>query len=287
MNYFIRHYRRQDGFFRTLAGADGGALNNRAFLYDQAFALFGYAAAAVELNAIAQWESLALELRDLIEGQLRRDIGTYESNPLMHLLEAYLAWAEVGEDSGWVAAVRRLVELAVTRFIRRDSGALAEFSLLNLRSAPQVSGGIEPGHQFEWAWLLLRCDRLLAGCHLHDTALRLIAIGEQHGVRDGVAVNSLRDDLGVHDAGARLWPQCERLKASLLAATMIGGQSHWDAALAAAGGICRHLATPVKGLWFDVRSPDGEFRGDAVPASTFYHLVGAIASLKRCAGGRS
>ena len=42
MEYFTRYYRRPDGLFRSLADADGVALDERAALYDQAFALLGY-----------------------------------------------------------------------------------------------------------------------------------------------------------------------------------------------------------------------------------------------------
>jgi mannose/cellobiose epimerase-like protein (N-acyl-D-glucosamine 2-epimerase family) len=295
MSYFVRHYQRDDGFFLTLAGADGRALDGRALLYDQAFVLLGYAAAAVELDARSQWESRALELRELIDlhlgtgdGAYRPEMGadSYESNPHMHLLEAYLAWAEIGKNTGWTERVRSLVELAVCRFISKDSGALGEFYLTTLQPTPGVSGGsIEPGHQFEWAWLLLRCESWLHR-PVREIALRLIEIGEQHGVMNGFAINALRDDFTVHDADARLWPQCERLKAALLAATSTGEQQHWTTAQAAAGSLCSYLHTRVPGLWFDVRSASGELRGEAVPASSFYHLVSAIVALDRAVGAR-
>jgi mannose/cellobiose epimerase-like protein (N-acyl-D-glucosamine 2-epimerase family) len=295
MSYFLRHYRRADGFFLTLADADGGALDSRAVLYDQAFVLLGYAAAAVELDEIDSWEGRALELRHLIDDRLSTDDGGYrseegvlgyESNPHMHLLEAYIAWAEIGQDTGWIEGVQRLAELALTRFIRADSGAVGEFYLPTWQPTPGLSGGsIEPGHQFEWAWLLLRCERWVRR-PLRETALRLIAVGEQYGVYDGFVINALRDDLTIHDAGARLWPQCERLKAAVLAATVTGEQQFWISAQAAASCICRYLDTCVPGLWFDASSSDGALRGGAVPASTFYHMVGAIAALDRAACAR-
>ena len=79
---------------------------------------------------------------------------------------------------------------------------------------------IEPGHQFEWAYLLLKSPWAHAET-VQRAALRLIAAGER-GVRNGVAVNSLLDDFTVHDPDARLWPQTERLKAALLAARVTG-----------------------------------------------------------------
>jgi mannose/cellobiose epimerase-like protein (N-acyl-D-glucosamine 2-epimerase family) len=35
----------------------------------------------------------------------------------------------------------------------------------------------------------------------------------------------------------------------------------------------------MPGLWFDTLQPNGEYIGAPVPASTFYHLVGAVAAL--------
>jgi mannose/cellobiose epimerase-like protein (N-acyl-D-glucosamine 2-epimerase family) len=128
----------------------------------------------------------------------------------------------------------------------------------------------------------MRCERLLHR-PLLDTALRLIALGERYGVYDGFVINALREDLSVSDGNARLWPQCERLKACLLAATSTGQQQYWTAAQAAARSLCSYLDTRVRGLWFDTRAPGGALGGAAAPASSFYHLVGAIAALHRVA----
>ena len=289
IDHFTTYYRRHDGLFRTLADAGGAPLEERALLYDQAFALLGYAAAATALDARDEFESRALELRGAIENRMAADDGAFysdleradrrESNPHMHLLEACLAWAEIGNDAGWLAWVRSLVEFAVSHFIRKDRGALGEFYTAAWQPAPGIAGRlIEPGHQFEWAWLLLRCESLCRS-PLRETALRLLMIGERYGVHRGVAVNQLLDDLTVTDAAARFWPQTERLKAALLAASLTGEPHYWSMAHAAALSILPYLATPVPGLWFDTRRPDGAFINSPAPASTFYHLVGAIVAL--------
>jgi mannose/cellobiose epimerase-like protein (N-acyl-D-glucosamine 2-epimerase family) len=289
MKYFTAHYRRSDGLFRTLAAVDGTALDERALLYDQAFALLGLAASATALDARGEFERRAVALRGAIEshfgtadGSLRSEDGAEavrESNPHMHLLEACLAWADIGNDAGWTAWVRRLVELAVSHFIRKDSGALGESYTAAWQPAPGLAGRIiEPGHQFEWTWLLLRCERLYPS-PLRETALRLLAIGDQYGVHHGVAINQLLDDFTVTDANARFWPQTERLKAALLAATVTGEPRYWSMAHAAAASFFPYLKTSVPGLWFDLQRPDGTFIDSPAPASTFYHLVGAIAAL--------
>jgi mannose-6-phosphate isomerase len=296
MEYFTAHYQREDGLFRTLAAADGAALDERALLYDQAFALLGFAAAATALDARPEYERRALELRQLIEQRLSAADGAFyssdvreelrESNPHMHLLEACLAWTQVGNDPGWFVWVRRLVDLGLSRFIRAESGAIGENFTPSWRPAPGAAGRrIEPGHQFEWAWLLLRCEGS-SPRPVRSAALRLISIGETRGVCNAVAVNALLDDMTVADGRARLWPQTERLKAALLAAEMTDEPQFWSMAQAAAMSLLPYLATRMPGLWFDMRLPSGEMVDSPAPASSFYHLVSAIAeldaTLRRC-----
>jgi mannose-6-phosphate isomerase len=293
MEYFTRYYRRCDGLFRALVSADGTPLDERALLYDQAFALLGFAAAASALDARAEYEARALELSQLMDARLGGGDGSYrsdeesvehrDSNPHMHLLEAYLAWAEIGHDSAWVARLRSLVNLALSRFINPGSGAIGESYLATWQPTPGIAGRIEPGHQFEWAWLLLRCERW-HDARLRDAALRLISIGE-YGVHNGVAINALHDDFTIKDGNARCWPQTERLKAALLAAMLTGEAEYWAMAKAAATSLFLYLNAPVPGLWLDERSVRGEFPASPAPASTFYHLVGAIAALNLARAG--
>src|SRR5260221_14775532 len=106
----------------------------------------------------------------------------------MHLLEACLAWAEIGGDPGWTSWVRRLAELAVSRFIRKGGGAIGEVYTAARQPAPALAGRIiEPGHQFERAWFLLRSEPLHPP--LRETALRLPGVGRQNGERPGFAIN--------------------------------------------------------------------------------------------------
>ncbi|MGA2186912.1 MAG: AGE family epimerase/isomerase [Steroidobacteraceae bacterium] len=289
IDYFTAFYRRADGLFRTLAGVDGTPLDERAFLYDQAFALLGFAAAATALDARGEFERRALELRQAVDTAFRASNGAFhsgetregmfESNPHMHLLEACLAWAKIGQDPGWSDWAGQLVELATQRFIRRSSGALGECFTADWRPSEGLAGCIvEPGHQFEWAWLLMRSEPRHPG-PLRDAALRLIAIGEKSGVHNQVAINALLEDLSPHDSHARFWPQTERLKAALMAAELTGDVRYWSMAAAAAASLLPYLETPVAGLWLDVRLPSGELVDSPSPASTFYHLVGAIVAL--------
>jgi len=98
-------------------------------------------------------------------------------------------------------------------------------------------------------------------------------------VRDGVAIDALLDDLSIHEASARLWPQTERLKALTLAASLTGESRYWLGATAAGNGLLRYLDTPTAGLWYDRLSAAGVFHVGPAPASSFYHIVASILAL--------
>jgi mannose-6-phosphate isomerase len=297
LDYWFARYRRPDGLFRTLVDAKGATLDDRALLYDQAFGLLALNVAAMG-EGRAERERQAHELHGLVFKHLKRAGPGFEtglpaslplqSNPHMHLFEAALAGCEVcSESSLWKPVADEIAELALTKFIDPASGALREFFDADWNPAAGIEGRIvEPGHQFEWAWLLLRWSCAKSGgeqARARAAALKLIDIGEQYGVRNGLALNSLLDDFSLHDAGARLWPQTERLKAAALAARLTGEPRFFKMAADAADGLMRYLDCPIPGLWRDRIDSQGKVVDEPAPASSFYHLVAAIAEISALA----
>ncbi len=297
LDYLFKYYRRDDGLFCTLIASDGTQIDHRALLYDHAFALFALAESHRVIESPAHYREEALRLRSLIHQLLKPGGAAFGpgfetglplgmarcSNPHMHLLEACLAWQEAHGDATWQSMADEIVELALSRFIDPDAGILREHFQSDWTPLPGLQGRIiEPGHHFEWAWLLMRWA---GDSHpeVRPVALRLIEIGERYGVRDGVALNGLLDDFSVHDAGARLWPQTERLKAAVRAAHVTGEERYWEMAASAAEALLRYLEIKPPGLWYDRLTPDGRFLPEPAPASSFYHLVVAIAELKEVA----
>jgi mannose-6-phosphate isomerase len=200
----------------------------------------------------------------------------------MHLFEASLAWMDLDHDGRWQATAAQIVELALTRYIDPTSGFLREFFDEHWQPVPGNEGRIaEPGHQFEWGWLLLRWAERTGDTSARDVAMRLIDLGERHGVdtQRGVAITSLLTDRSVRDPVARLWPQTERLKAACIAAEQTRDPKYWVMAIAAARGLMKYFDTPVRGLWRDKMQPNGSFVEEPAPASSFYHIVCAIAEM--------
>jgi mannose-6-phosphate isomerase len=139
---------------------------------------------------------------------------------------------------------------------------------------------IWPGHLYEWAFLLL--DRPGVTADERAAALRLIEVAENRGVDSrGVVLFALDETLDPLDRGARLWAQTERLRACAKAAAETGDGGLWDAVLEAVGALEAFLDVPTPGLWRDWMSAGGGFVDEPAPASTLYHITGAIAELVR------
>lgn len=294
-------YRRPDGLYRTLVSDEGEPVDDTAFLYDQAFVLLALAAAAKAADGPRPGEEIAVALRDRVAKHFAREGGgfseqpaqgsTFQSNPHMHLLEAALEWSDVaGSGAAWSELADSIVKVCLTRFIDADNGALREFFGDDGKPAAGLPGRIvEPGHQFEWAWLLLRWSVQRKDARAAQAARRLIEIGERHGVDPlrGVAVDALLDDMSQQARQARLWPQTERLKAALALASQTGSAAERTAAeaqaLAAANGLAHYLQTSVPGLWHDKMRADGTFVAEPSPASSLYHICGAILQLRNYA----
>ena len=278
---------REDGLMRTLLDGDDRPLDEAAMVYDQAFYLLALATAlkagALDRSAAVSRGAAvraALETRSAQNGAFH-EAGDFpfQSNAHMHLLEAALAWEEVSDDPEWAALADRVANLARTIFIDPATGRLGEL----LDQTWKLEGGerVEPGHQFEWSWLLARHARLRADEGQMEVARRLYVSGRD-GIsqRHDVAIDALNGDGSVRVSQARLWPQTEWLKAALIMAGEAAEPArtaYMNDASAALRALWLYL-TP-DGLWRDKKLPNGSFVDEEAPASSLYHVVSAFSEL--------
>ncbi len=275
--------RRPDGLYRTRVSTAGEVLDDAASLYDQAFALLAFAAGAQAGVDPGRMTARAKAMREGLAGLAhpaggwREDRGhPYQANAHMHLLEACLAWEALEPNGAWSAMADEIVGLARGRFIDPEGGFLREFFEADWSPAAGEAGRlVEPGHQFEWAWLLTRWGRTRGDDGAVEAAARLYGVGLR-GVDSarGVAVDELDDGFEVRSARARLWPQTERLKAALI----LGRRAPDGHAGEALKGLRLYLQPG--GLWRDKQAPDGRFVDEPAPASSLYHLVAAWLQLR-------
>ena len=286
--------RRADGLYRTQVTSAGAVLDDTASLYDQAFVLLATATAAeagVDVERSRRTAAVvqaALSALALPQGGWREPVGpAFQANAHMHLLEAALAWEALEPDGPWAGMADKIVGLARAHFIDDQGGFLREFFGPDWRPAEGDAGQlVEPGHQFEWAWLLTRWGRLRGDPWALEAARRLFTVGERGlDPARGVAIDELDETLRLRSSRARLWPQTEWLKAALILAEAADGEERRrliDSAGAALRALWLYLAP--SGLWRDKLGADGVFETEPAPTSSLYHIVAAYRQLRETTG---
>jgi len=274
---FVRHAERPDGLFARVLDLAGGQVDPVARLYEHAFILLAMASLG-QAEAANALRGRLTAFRHAAGGFRESDEHPFQANAQMHLLEAALAWEARSDEAGWAALADEVAQLALRRFIDSATGALREFYDADWRALDGAAGLIEPGHQFEWAWLLAQWGASRGDEAAQAAARRLFAVGRR-GVdpATGRVVNALWDDLTVRDAAQRLWPQTEHLKAAL-------ALGETEAALQAANALAGFLDTPVRGAWCERMDAAGRAIVAPSPATSLYHLDLAIRELLRFTG---
>jgi mannose-6-phosphate isomerase len=189
-------------------------------------------------------------------------------NPHMHLLEAYLFLDEAAPGRGYIERARALVDLFRRHFFR--DGLLLEYF------GPDWSASLraewEPGHHFEWVWLLAEYGGR-SGDDVRAPTTSLYAAARTRGIAaDGMILDALSPNHDVIRSSRRLWPHAEAIKAA--AARRAVDPDARSFAEAMASVLMDHfLGRPFAGGWIDHIAADGTPLVDYVPASSLYHLV--------------
>ncbi len=296
LNWYLQHCRNADTSFAGVVTTDGTHLDSDFDLYNQAFALLAFAHAGDVLaeRRIDLYADAAGLLTLLRENYGHPVAGFREanpdrlplcSNPHMHLFEAALALEEAGAGTIWRELADEIARLAMDKFIDPVSGGLREFFKADWTPFDGEQGRImEPGHQFEWSWLLIRWAKARNSAEALSKARRLYEIGRTYGVdpKRQVAIMTLHDDFSVFNPLARLWGQTEWLKAAVsLAEVSLGCErdAYLSDILRATKALEGYFEDVPAGLWKDKLDDMYTFKKEPAPASSFYHIVCAILEL--------
>ncbi|MHC8337286.1 AGE family epimerase/isomerase [Pseudomonas sp. HLT2-19-2] len=267
------HDAEHGGWFYSI-DPQGAPLDQRKDLYTHAFILFACAhywdkvrEPLVEsaLNAALEVVTQRFATDDgLYEASLDRDGSSLKSgplqNPLMHLAEAFLATLSVREDAAVQDALVKLCTALQKRFIDPQHGVLMEKPL------DAVDNWFEPGHQFEW-YFLLESSSLLRGSTLHASLERAFAFTEQLGVDQQTGAVRAMLDLDGHskDGTQRIWAQAEYLRALTLR------PDSEVAVLRQLQALQQHSLHA--GGWYECRDENGNVTRQDMPSTTPYHLA--------------
>ena len=283
--------RRADGLVgRALDAGGAGLTDDTADLYDIAFTLFALAEAATALGGAEEATLGAASLLAALDAKLRAPDGGYfetlpadqarHQNPHMHLLEACLALHRTDPDGGHLSRATAIIDL-FDRFFTAGPG-----NLLGEHFAPgwtQPTGRdadiVEPGHQFEWVWLLHAYARA-SDTPVHPRAQQLYTFACASLDEEGRAVQEVTREGAIADGSRRTWPQTEALKAHLAMFEATRDEAFAAAASRSFDVLMDEYLTPDGG-WIDQYDATGKPMAHNMPASTGYHVVLAMAELMR------
>ena len=278
------HDAEHGGWFYSI-DPQGAPLDTRKDLYTHAFIIFACAHywARVREPIVESALNAALQVvnerfsdgQGLYEASLDQDWSSLNSgplqNPLMHLAEAFLATLSVRNDAAVQGALLALAEGMQLRFIEPVHNVMLE------KPRGAVDNWFEPGHQFEWLYLL-ESSPLLRHSALHASLDRAFDFAEQVGVnpQSGAVCGMLAPDGTLRDGTQRIWAQAEYLRALTLRSDNVPRLQRQLLAL-------QHQFLHAGG-WYECRDGEGNVSREDMPSTTPYHLATCYSGLAQFFG---
>ena len=296
-----RDFLSDDGIEASFAfsiDAGGGIVSDVRDSYTHAFMLFAIAW-LYRLNGDRELLDLADRLSRYIDRHLFDPAagGLYDAvptpvrdkrqNPLMHLLEAYLAMERAAPERGYLERAAGLVELFAARLFSEEPGVLVEHFAEDWSPHPDPAKAtlFEPGHHFEWVWLLDDYAEL-SGADITRWSDRLYDMARAHGLSpQGLVYDEVAADTTVVKRSHRVWPHTEGIKAAVARAARGDRDAPAFAGMMARGLLDTFLDRPFDGGWIDHIDEARQPLVSYVPASSLYHLFFAGAEAAKLSGG--
>ncbi|MBT2187509.1 AGE family epimerase/isomerase [Sphingobium nicotianae] len=281
LDHLLGPCRNPEGGYFSKISHDGKVIAAPLDLYDNAFALYALSQ-AYQLKRESRLLELARAQCTFLRMYMSHPAGGFaesipsalprRQNPHMHLLEAALGWLNaIGPEQPFLDLARELLLLFEARFICTETHLIHEF----FDDAWQCNVPVgEPGHHFEWIWLISQCQAFVP--HLPDTdALNATALCHGRNADNGLLFGSFGPNGSDQQIDVRLWPHTEWLRAET-----IGDGEYLQQA---ADAVDRFLDHPRPGLWFERFHVNDGLVLEDVRASSLYHVMGAINAVNQAA----
>ncbi len=291
--FFVDKFHLGGGRWARRVSVSGEVVDAKQDLYDLAFVMFGlgwWAKASGDASAVRlARETLETARRDLRhpsgEGYLH-EAGAgapYQQNPHMHLMEAMLVLAELSGEAIFLEEAHALYRLARDRFVA-GSGTLAEF--FGDQWARPATVRIEPGHHYEWTWLLKRYRDAGGPKEAEELAQTLFGFANRSGVdsANGLIWDAVDATGAIVESDHRIWAQLEAIKACIAMNEIDGRDWETPAARLVEALLAHYLDPAHPGLWIDHLTKDLNPRAEFAPTSTFYHVCLSFSEVLRAAG---
>lgn len=301
---------RTGGYAWTLK--DGMPQDRANHCYGVAFVLLAYACGhTVGVAGTKGWmdETWALLERHFWDASagLYRDeaspdwtFSTYRGqNANMHMCEAMLAAYEATQETRYLERAHLLAENMTQRQAAKADGLVWEHYDLHWNIDWKYNQddprhlfrpwGFQPGHQVEWAKLLMILERhrpeawmLPTARHLFDVSLARAWDAEFGGICYGFAPDGKWCDTDKY-----FWVQAEALAAAALLAARSGDAAYWDWYQRIWTYSWEHLVDHRFGAWFRILDRENrKYSDEKSPAGkTDYHTMGACYEVMRLLRG--
>jgi mannose-6-phosphate isomerase len=294
-DWMIEKYYRPGGKsgFLHIVSPDGAIVDGRIDAYDQAFGLLALAW-MYRLTKDSQILALIHQVIAFVDEEIAdpENGGWFEGvphqlprrqNPQMHAFEAMLALYEATGAEIFLERATKFLALLTDKLLDPSSGLLLEYFDGELRPPVELSlMRVEPGHHFEWTWLILTYARLRR-CPPPVLARKLYQTMAAQGIFSAKQiVDEISPDGSILQSSRRLWPITEYIRANLVLEehTLDSGANARTTAAIAELTHSYLKATP-RGAWIDKLDVHGVILDGQSPASSFYHIFGAAAEVAR------
>jgi len=279
---------------------DNSAHDTTKDLYGHAFIMFGlahYSAVFSNADAVGWIE----RTNELVFHHFRLPGGWFapwatrdwviggknlEQNPHMHLLEAYLSAYDATQDEAFLKCATEMMSIYTELLRTRDGSKVLEHLDENGRPSGERGNLIEPGHLYEWYWLVNEYADIAGLPAYRATCSQIVDWADRWGCDSGAGgiYDQVDSDGNIVSHRKRIWPVTECIKAFSTSVRTSGSEEARKSLISWIIFIREKYCTK-DGAWHEYLNRELRPDCDYLPLSTPYHVAMAALEVERLLGG--